>query len=105
MKLNAARFAQTLKLLQKKPLTAHTLADKLGIHLLTAQGWMCELYKERLVYVCAWKKDSLGRDRTPVYSLGRAVDAPRHRTPREEVLKNYRERKRKEKRRDQAVRS
>ena len=96
-KLNAAKLAQTLVLLNENPITAAQLATEVNIHIVTAQSWLRELYKQRAIYIHAWLPDSLGRDCTPVYAINRDgldVDTPRRTTKRAEIARRYREKKR-----------
>jgi len=96
-KVNAVKMAQTLMLLNEGPVTASQLATQVNIHLVTAQSWLRELYRQGVIYIHAWLPDSLGRDCTPVYAINRDgldVDTPRRTTKRAEIAKRYRERKR-----------
>jgi predicted ArsR family transcriptional regulator len=92
-KINHTVLAKTLKLLQAgQPVSAKTVAEIVSIHLLTAQRWMRELVKEKVVYVCGWLPDSLGRDAVPLYALGDKEAAPRKKQTRSEIMHRYRER-------------
>lgn len=96
-KVNHTKMAQTIALLNEGPVTAAQLSSTVGIHLVTAQSWLRELYRQGAVHVHAWLPDRLGRDCTPVYAISKddlAVDTPRRRAPRSDIMKRHREKKR-----------
>jgi predicted ArsR family transcriptional regulator len=83
-KVNHRTMAQTIKILLDGPATAHEIAEHTGIHIITAQEWMRCLRKEGAVHIGGWLPDSLGRDVTAVYQIGKGKDKPRHKfTPAE----------------------
>lgn len=86
-------LAQTFKLLLNGPITAHELAEHTGIHLVTAQEWLRSLRKEEVVHITGWLADSLGRDVTAVYSIGKGKDKPRHKLTPAQRTARYRTRK------------
>lgn len=92
MKINHLKMAKTLALLQAGPLTARDLAIKTQVHLITAQDWLRALKAAGAVHVSGWLPDTLGRDSTPVYSLGAHEDKPRRKTPHAEIARRYRQR-------------
>jgi len=92
-KVNHRTMAQTLKLLLDGPATAHEVAEHTGIHLITAQEWMRALRKEGVVHIGGWLADSLGRDVTAVYQLGKGKDKPRHKFTHAERQARHRARK------------
>lgn len=87
-------MARTIALLNQGPITAAKLAVEAEVHLVTAQTWLRELRKQGVVHIDQWLQDSLGRDCIPVYRLGEGEDRSRRRTPRAEIMRRYRERKR-----------
>lgn len=92
-KINHTVLAKTLKLLQAgQPVSAKNVAETTGVHPVTAQRWMRELAKEKVVYVCGWLQDSLGRDAIPLYALGDNDPTPRKKQTRSEIMHRYRER-------------
>jgi predicted ArsR family transcriptional regulator len=93
-KINHIKMARTIALLNSGPITAAKLAVEAEVHLVTAQSWLRELRKQGVVRVHQWLQDSLGRDCTPVYALGKGSDCPRRRATRAEIMKRYREKKR-----------
>jgi predicted ArsR family transcriptional regulator len=83
-KISYVALAKTMKLLMDGPATAHEVSEVTGIHVVTAQEWMRSLHKEGCVHIGGWIHDSLGRDTTAVYHLGKGRDKPRHKfTPAE----------------------
>jgi predicted ArsR family transcriptional regulator len=93
-KVNHRTMAQTIKILLDGPATAHEIAEHTGIHLVTAQEWMRCLRKEGAVHIGGWLADSLGRDVTAVYQIGKGRDKPRHRFTASERQARYREKRR-----------
>lgn len=93
-KVNHLVMAQTIKLLLTGPITAHEIAEHTGIHLVTAQEWMRCLRKEKAIHISGWLPDSLGRDVTAVYTVGKGRDKERHRMTPAERTKRYRDKKR-----------
>ena len=96
-KVNHTVLAKTVYLLQQGPVSAYTIAAHTNVTVATAYGWLRELYKHHTVHISSWIKDTLGRDRIPVFSLGKGRDVPRKVIPREEVVRAY-EQRQKEKR-------
>ena len=93
-KINHIKMARTIAVLNRGPTTAAQLSVEAGVHLVTAQSWLRELRKQGVVRVSQWLPDSLGRDSTPVYTLGEGEDLPRRKTTRAEIMKRYREKRR-----------
>lgn len=91
-KVNHKTLAQTLALLMKQPSTAHDVSLHTGVHRVTAQEWMRSLYAEGAVHISGWVADTIGRDSTPVYSLGAGTDTPRKKTTSRERTAAYRAR-------------
>ncbi len=85
-------MAKTMQMLLKGTVTAHQLSTHTGVHLVTAQGWLRALHFDKVLYICGWEQDSLGRDATPVYRLGSDTDQKRFSLTRAETQRRYRER-------------
>jgi hypothetical protein len=84
MKINAYSQAQMIKLLLEGTHTCHELAEATGLHYVTVQQYTRELHRAGAARICAWEKDSRGRDMTKVYTLGAGKDAKRSKlTPAE----------------------
>jgi predicted ArsR family transcriptional regulator len=93
-KISYVALAKTMKLLMDGPATAHEVSEVTGIHVVTAQEWMRSLHKEGCVHIGGWIHDSLGRDTTAVYHLGKGLDKPRHKFTPAERQARHRARKR-----------
>ena len=78
-KVNQDTYARVFKILLTEPSTAHELAEETGLHSVTVQSLMRTLKKHKVVHVCEWEVDRLGRDVTPVYKLGEGRDKKRRR--------------------------
>lgn len=79
-KVNQETYARLFKELLNNPITPHEAAEVSGIHIITAQSLMRCLKKHKVVHISAWEQDRLGRDVTPVYSLGSKRNVPRRKT-------------------------
>lgn len=84
-------YAILFKHLLDSPMTAHELAAETGVHIVTAQRLMRILKQYKVVHICAWEKDSRGRDVTPVYKLGTGKDKPKAKMTTAERTKRYRD--------------
>lgn len=93
MKVNQDMYARIFRDLLDGPMSAHDAVEVTGMHILTAQELMRTLKKHKVVHVCAWEKDKLGRDATPVYGLGEGRDKKRARMTASERTARYREKK------------
>lgn len=83
-RVNHEAYAAVIKALLDHPQTAHELAEVSGLHIVTSQGLMRVFKRHKIVHVSAWDPDSLGRDVTPVFSLGKGRNvARRKKTPAE----------------------
>jgi hypothetical protein len=83
-KVNQDTYARAFKLLLTDPVTSHEIAEETGLHIVTAQNLMRCLKKHSVVHISAWDVDKLGRDCTPVYSLGKGKNKSRRKmTPAE----------------------
>ena len=92
-KVNQEMYAQIFSLLMKRPVSAHEVSEKVGMHIVNAQGLMRTLKKHGVIHIYSWRPDRLGRDATPVYVLGEGIDKPRRCMTRAEIARRYRERK------------
>ena len=80
-------------MLLREPVTSHEISEETGLHIVTAQNLMRCFKKNKVVHVSAWDSDSMGRDCTPVYKLGKGKDFPRRRMTNAERQKRCREKK------------
>lgn len=93
LKVNQDTYARLFKVLLHEVSTAHELAEETGLHVVTVQSLMRTLKKHKVVHVCEWEADRLGRDVTPVYKLGVGKDKPRHKFTARERQARHRAKK------------
>ena len=93
-KVNQDTYAKVIKALLTDPYTAHELVDLTGLHIVTMQNLMRCFKRNKVVHVCAWEPDVLGRDATPVYKLGIGKTAARRRMTQAERTARCRAKKR-----------
>ena len=77
VKINALAQAQLIKLLLDGVYTCHELAEQSGLHYVTVLHYTRELHAAGAAHICAWEKDSRGRDAIKVYKIGEGRDAKR----------------------------
>lgn len=92
-KVNQDTYARLFKHLLASPITAHELVEETGVHIVTAQSLMRCLKKHKVVHIFGWEKDTMGRDATPIYKLGRGKDRPRERLSAAERQRRYKAKK------------
>jgi hypothetical protein len=90
-KVNQDMYAQIFKLLTERPVTAYDISEKVGMHVVNAQGLMRTFKRYGVVHVCNWRQDSMGRDVTPVYELGEGLDKPRRKKTAAQRTAKHRE--------------
>lgn len=71
---NHGSIAKFIKALLKCPMTYYELAEETGIYYDTITGLMKTLKAEKVVHICDWKADKMGRYQLAVYSLGEGMD-------------------------------
>lgn len=72
--------------------TVAELAEVCGLSPLTVRDLMRVLRRHKVVHICAWEPDRMGRDAFAVFRLGPGRDVPRRRRSRAEVARDYRAR-------------
>lgn len=92
-KVNQDTYAKVIKALLTDPYTAHELVEISGLHIVTMQHLMRCFHKNKVVYICGWETDTMGRDSTPVYKLGVGRAVPRRRMTTAERTARYRAKK------------
>jgi pyocin large subunit-like protein len=93
MKVNQNKYGIILKHLMRETATAHTLAEVSSMHLITVQSLMKSLLEHDVVYVSAWEQDTLGRDATPIYKLGKEESVSRAKLTQAERTERYKMKK------------
>ncbi len=92
-KVNQDTYARVLKMLLADPVTAREIVEEVGLHLVTVQSLLRTFKKHKLIYVCAWEQDAMGRDAIPIYKLGSGKDKLRRKLTPAERQARYKERK------------
>jgi hypothetical protein len=92
-KLNQTKYAKLFKLLMLEPRTAHELAEAVNLHVVNTQGLMRTFKKHKVVHICRWERDRLGRDCTPVYKFGAGKNKARRKMTPAERTARYRRKK------------
>lgn len=77
IKINAISQAQLIKLMLDGVYTCHELAEQTGLHYVTVLQYARELHAAGAAYICAWEKDTRGRDAIKIYKIGEQRDAQR----------------------------
>ena len=77
IKINAICQAQLIKLLLDGVYTCHELAEQTVLHYVTVLQYTRELHAAGAAYICAWEKDTRGRDAIKIYKIGEHRDAQR----------------------------
>jgi len=76
-----------------REITAHDLADTLEISMRTSWLWLRTLHEMRCIHIVGWKKDTIGRDQTPIYAGGDGFDKPKKVKTLEDRRRKYHEKK------------
>jgi hypothetical protein len=94
VKMGAVSYAYMIKMLMEGTRTCAELAEETGLHVATIYDYTRELHKKKAIHIVSWEKDILGRDCMPVFMIGKAKDAERHRLTPAERQQNLRARRR-----------
>ena len=93
-RVDAYLFAKTVKMFDMgREVDAHQLADALEVSIRTSWLWLRTLHEMRCIHIDGWKKDTIGRDQTPIYAFGDGFDKPKSRRTAEDRRLKYHERK------------
>ena len=93
-RIDAYLFAKTWLAFERgRELDAHQLADELEVSIRTAWLWLRTLHEMRLIHIVSWKKDTIGRDQTPIYAGGDGFDKPKSKRTLEDRRRKYHEKK------------
>lgn len=89
VKINAIAQAQLIKAMLDGVYTCEELAEETGLHYVTVLQYTRELHAAGAAHICAWDKDSRGRDVIKIYKIGEGKDAKRKKmTPAERQAKS-----------------
>ena len=93
-RVDAYLFAKTWKMFEMgREVDAHQLSDALEVSIRTAWLWLRTLHEVRCVHIVGWKKDTIGRDQTPIYAGGDGFDKPKSKRTPEDRRRKYYEKK------------
>lgn len=76
-KVNQEIYAKLIKFLINNDATLKQLANESGLHVVTASNLIKTFRKHKLVHICEWEMDKLGRDQTMVIRWGEGKDVKR----------------------------
>jgi hypothetical protein len=76
-KLNAVMVALMLRELQAGPCSSRDLAEVTGMRRPTVRGYLQTMHRYGCLHISGWECDSVGRERSAVYSLGHGKDKAR----------------------------
>ena len=93
VKVNASAYALMVELMLDGTHTCYELAHMTGLHYVTVLQYTRALYEAGACHICAWEKDSYGRDSLKVYKIGRGKDAKRQKLTAAERQANFRSKK------------
>jgi hypothetical protein len=92
-KVNQETYAKLIKFLTKNDATLQQLADESGLHVITAGNLIKTFRKYKLVHICEWEMDRLGRDNKMIIRWGEGKDVKRFRMSNKERQRLHRARK------------
>ena len=76
-KVNQESYALAIKFLMSNDATFQQVADETGLHVITISKLIRIFKKHKLVHVCDWLPDRMGRDATMVIRWGAGRDVKR----------------------------
>ena len=76
-KINRFTQAKLIEAMLDGVYTCAELAEMTGLHYVTVLDYTRELHRAKAAHICAWEKDSKGRDVIKIYKIGRGKDAKR----------------------------
>tara|TARA_B110000305_G_C19237641_1_gene538316 strand:+ start:341 stop:670 length:330 start_codon:yes stop_codon:yes gene_type:complete len=93
-RVNAYLFAKTWRMFADgRHVSAHDLVESLEVATRTAWLWLRTLHEMRCIHVVDWKKDTIGRDQTPVYADGDGFDKPKYKRTLADRRRQYYDKK------------
>ena len=93
IKINQESYCIIIKLLLAGDQTIDALQEATGLHRVTLQSFTRCLRKHKIIYVCDWEPDSMGRDAFAVFRIGAKKDKSRYKVSAKDRTKKYRENK------------
>lgn len=92
-KVNQEIYAKLIKFLIGNDATLSQIAEETGLHIITVGNLMKTFRRHKLVHICEWHIDRLGRDQTMVIRWGEGKDVKRFRMSNKERQRLHRARK------------
>ena len=94
-KMSPEKYAALMKALTEGEYNCRELAEMTDLHYITVLDYCRALHAAKVIYICKWEKDTLGRDSIMVYKLAttHCEDMPRGKVSRAEQQRRYRKRK------------
>lgn len=96
-RVKAVTISYLLEALLSGPQTIKDLTEVTGLHRTTVGDYIRAFRRRKIMHIADWEADATGRDKTPVFKLGRGKDMRRRRMTAEEV--RLRDKQRKDRRR------
>lgn len=93
-KLNTLTLAIMLEEMQEGPFTIRSVMDVSGLSLSTMYQVMRTFREKGIVHISGWDKDAVGRICIPVYTLGKGKNVKRKLKSKEDINRDYAQRKR-----------
>jgi hypothetical protein len=93
-KLNSLSLAIMVGEMVDGPFTVRSLMETSGLGRASVYRFMRTFHAKGVVHIGGWEKDAAGRVCVPVYTLGRGKDAKRPTKSKEQVNRDYAQRKR-----------
>lgn len=77
-------FALLVKRLVEAPCSYEEAVEVTGLHPATVSRYMRAMHEEKVLHICGWLPDAMGRDSAPVFAFGEGEDKPKKKmTPTE----------------------
>lgn len=89
IKMNELMYARMIRMLFEGASSISIVAET-GLHSVTVQSYLRALHKERAIHVIGWVKNTRGVDTTHIFKIGEGEDKPRTKTPKTEIARRYR---------------
>lgn len=85
-------YAKVMKVIIDDPMPAKELAEEVGVATITAYRILRALKAHKVVHICGWEKDRLGRSQIPVFKFGEGKNKARPKMTGAERTRAYRAR-------------
>lgn len=92
-KINHEVYAKTIKYLMSNDATLKKLSEEINLNIITVGKLIRVFRKHKLIHVCDWENDKLGRDQIMVIRWGDGKDLKRFKMSAKERQRLHRARK------------